>query len=239
MRESKILHFPVEGVTAVGDVVRSYIYYSDDKIHELDQQLPEAKWWHRIQGGGATVLGTGGNIDFGPQETKPILRTMQKVWRYLDRMQQVGSFDEPRQYFYGRLAFYLEFFDSVNPQLLFLIGDTGQTVVALGGQKKHVRGFRDQQSGQRAGAPSIVIETDLVRYWMWKSRASQSSQGSPVTMQGDSWNELVVDMYSRWKGEKTEFEVLAARESFSQATRPGPKLPRSVLIGSPIFVAQA
>ena len=164
MRESEILHSSVKGVTAVGDVIRRYIYYSDDKIHELDQQLPEAKWWHRTQGGGATVLGTGANIDFGPQETKPVLRTMQKVWRYLERMQQVGSFDEPRQYFYGRLAFYLEFFDSVNPQLFFLIGDTGQTVVALGGQKKHVRGFRGQQSRQRAGAPSIVIETDLVRY---------------------------------------------------------------------------
>jgi hypothetical protein len=58
-------------------------------------------------------------------------------------------------------------------------------------------------------------------------------------MQGDGWNKLVVDMYSRWKGEKTEFEVLAARESFSQATRTRQKLPRNVLIGSPIFVAQA
>jgi hypothetical protein len=223
----------------VGDVIRRYVYYSDDKIHELDQQLPEAKWWHRIQGGGATVLGTGANIDFGPQETKPVLRTMQKVWRYLDRTQQVGSFDEPRQYFHGRLAFYLEFFDSVNPQLFFLIGDTGQTVVALGGQKKHVRGFRDQQSRQRAGAPSIVVETDLVRYWMRKSRASQSPKESPDAMQGDRWNKVVVDMYSRWKGQKAEFEVLAARESFSQATRPRPKLPSDVLIGSPIFVAEA
>jgi hypothetical protein len=226
--------------------MRTYIYYSDDKIRELAQQLP-SPWWRRalrrIRGGEIDVLGVGAGIDIAP-EPDLMIRDMQRVWRHLDSRGQVGTFDEPRQYFHGQLAFSYGIFDVVKPPVFFLIGDTKQTIVALGGQQRHVRGFRDQLPGATSEAPSLVMESEVARA-LFKSFASGSSLSSTETpttiLDDDLWAKDVALMYynrEAWQGARIEFEVLARREKLTRISLPFLDKPRDVLVGSPVFVAQ-
>jgi hypothetical protein len=228
--------------------LRTYIYYSDDKIRELDQQLPLAPWWrpalNRVRGGGVSVADIGGNVAIGEPEAQPILRTMQAVWRQLVANQQVGTFDEPEDYFYGRLEFYYGLFDSVKPPVLFLVGATDQTIVALGGSQEHVRGHRDREIRAAENAQSVTMEPDVasVIYTESQHGSPRASPEGPTAGPGEEdWAIHVAGLYTNWQfnqGTKMEFEVLARQERRSRVSTPYLESPRDILIGSPIFVAQ-
>jgi hypothetical protein len=228
---------------------RTYIYYSDDKVRELDQQLPLPPWWRRalsrIRGGGATGPGgIGLNIDIGSPEPEAILRSMQRIWRHLDAEGLVGTFDEPKTYFYGELEFYYGIFDSVQPPVFFLVGATDRTIVGLGGSQKHVRGHRDHEIRAEENARNVTMEPDVATliYTASETDSPEAPMGIPSAMPGDDmWAIHLAGMYSNWQGwqgRKMKFEVLARQEGLSQLSPPFVESSRDVLIGSPIFVAQ-
>jgi hypothetical protein len=168
---------------------------------------------------------------------------MQAVWRYLDEERLVGSFDEPRQFFYGQLEFYYGDFDTVNPPVWFLVGATDQTIVALGGSKKHVRGFRDQDVRPAENAQSVTMEPDVATLiYTAEAGSSEAPINAPTAATDqDLWATPVALIHSNWqfqKGKKMVFEVLARREGMSRVSGPPLESPKDVLIGSPIFVAQ-
>jgi hypothetical protein len=114
---------------------RSYIYYSGRKILEQKDQVPPSRWRRasrRVAGVGVTVFGNGGNIDLRPTEPEPILRDMQNLWMDLGQEGRIGTFDEPRVYFYGTLVFYYDVYDTVNPPVFFLVGATDRGLFTLG-----------------------------------------------------------------------------------------------------------
>jgi hypothetical protein len=228
--------------------LRTYIYYSDEKIRDLAQQLPLPSWWRRALGrvrgvGGTGPGGIGGKIDIGPPEPEPILRTMQKVWRQLDLRREVGTFDEPKRYFYGRLGFYYGTFDVVDPPVFFLVGATERTIVALGGSLKNVRGHRDREIRAAENAEKVTMEPDVaaVIHTASVTGPSDASMEPPSAPPTEDWAIHVAGIHRNWegrKGSKMEFEVLARQEGLSSVSAPFADPPRSVMIGSPIFVAQ-
>ena len=228
--------------------LRTYIYYSDDKIHDLAQQLPLPSWWRRAIGrvrgvGGSGPGGIGGKIDIGPPEPEPILRTMQRVWRQLDQQQEIGTFDEPKRCFYGRLGFYYGAFDVVDPPVFFLVGATDRTIVALGGSLKHVRGHRDREIRAAENAEKVTMEPDVaaVIHTASMTDSLDESKATPSAAATEDWAIHVAGIHRNWegrKGNKMEFEVLARQEGRSRVSAPFAESPRDVLIGSPIFVAQ-
>jgi uncharacterized protein DUF7019 len=228
--------------------VRTYVYYSNDKIADLEQQLPVPPWWRRalgrIRGAGVGVPGgPSASVNVGPPNPEPILRTMQRVWRYLDsELKLVGTFDDSKEYFYGRLEFYYGIFDSVNPPVFFLVGATNQTIVALGGSKKHVRGHRDQEIRAAENAQNVTMEPDVAKL-IHTASAAGSSITMPAAAPGeDIWASYVAGMYSNWsfwEGRKAVYEVLARKEApLSRVSPPTVEVSKEVLFGSPIFVAQ-
>jgi len=222
----------------------TYIYYSDDKIRELAQQLPPLPWWRRfldrLRKVDIKVLGTGPAIDIAPPPDPEHLQTLKNVWRHLDAKGRVGTFDDPKQYFHGRLEFYYGIFDTVNPPVFFLVGGTDRTIVALGGSKKHVRGHRDHKIEAEENSKNVTMEPDVAT--LIYTGSETVSPAAATVEAGDLWAIHVVGMYKNWQfwqGKKMEFEVLAHKEKLvRQVGPPFLESARDVLIGSPIFVAQ-
>src|SRR5713226_8417542 len=197
----------------VKQVVRNYIYYSDAKIGELAQQLP-VPWWqralNRVSGFGASVAGTGANLNLRDSPPEPVLSTLQKVWRYLEAEGVIGTFDEPKQYVYGKLVFYYGTFD--NPPVFFLVGSTERTIVALGGSKKHVRGQRDQQIRASENTHNVTMEPEVATLLYAASEIGSSREpiAIPTADTPPSWAIYVANMYKNWQfweGRTMEFEV--------------------------------
>lgn len=225
---------------------RSYIYYSDRKILEQKAQVPPSRWRRasrRVAGVGVTVFGNGGNIDLRPEEPEPILRDMQNLWMDLGQEGRIGTFDEPRDYFYGTLAFYYDVYDTVNPPVFFLVGATDSTIVALGGSPEHLRGFRGRQIRPVSNAPYVVMEWDVAEV-IYKAEIPLEDRQRISTPEsgGDLKAFYVATMYKDWqsrKGDKVEFEILARKEGAAfHLSPPSVESPMQVIFGSPIFVAQ-
>ena len=187
------------------------------------------------------VLGTGATIGIRAPEPEPILRTLQTVWMDLADEGLIGSFDEPREYFYGKLVFYYDLFNVVDPPVIFLVGETDQTIVALGGSQKHVRGFRDREIPVSEDAHGVFMEPDVAML-IHEAEAPGALDKPPTIEPGEDIRAYyVAQLYKSWREKKVgkmEFEVLA-REELRSSVSPHVMSPSNVLIGSPVFVAQA
>jgi hypothetical protein len=225
---------------------RSYVYYSDRKILELQAQVPSSRLkraFNRVEQVGATVFGTGGTIAIRPPEEEPLLRAMQTVWMDLGDEGRIGTFDEPKDFFYGTLVFFYDVYDTVDPPVFFLLGATDRTIVGLGGSTDHVRGFRGRQIRAKEGSPYVVMEPDVAEViYRAEARRRRKEEISPTAPAQDLRAIHVAGMLKNWegcKGNKMEFEVLARKEGPLLQVSSHVEPPRQVLFGSPVFVAQA
>ena len=224
-----------------GRTRRTYIYYSDEKILGLKDDVPAPRWTRalgRVNKIGATVLGSGVEIGIGPPSSEPILQTLQAVWVDLADEGEIGTFDDPaKRYFYGKLPFYYGLFKLVDPPIFFLVGATEKTIVALGGEWKHVRGFRGHEVPVAdEGAQAVVVEPDVATVLY---EASGAPEIEALTEKDDIRAIHVAGLYGNWKfwkGRKLEFEVLARKELRSTVSQ-FVESPTDVVIGSPVFVA--
>jgi hypothetical protein len=221
---------------------RTYVYYSDDKILEQKDQVGASRWKRavrRLNQVGVVVLGTGTTVGLGPPEAEPVLLSMQTLWMDLADEDSIGTFDEPKEWFYGTLDFHYGFFDHSDPPIFFMVGVTERTIVALGGSKKHVRGFRGREIPIPDEAASVVMEGDVATLIY----EAMEPGGDPVaaTVGEDIRAVHVAGVYQNWKGKgaTAAFEVLARKELTSRVSPGFLASPMDVLIGSPLFVAQA
>jgi hypothetical protein len=238
-------------VVTVSHTRRTYIYYSDHKILEQKRQVPLSRRKRAkerlkdVQEAEVTVLGTGAKVGIGPRASEPILRTMQEVWVDLADERRIGTFDEPSEYFYGKLVFYYGLFRYIDPPVFFLVGATDQTIVALGGSRKYVRGHRGKEIPAAEDAEEVVMEPDVAAL-IYKAEAAASDRPSielpPPAPDEDIRAVYVAKIFRNWKHSKSakmEYEVLARRELESSVSPPTVEAPTNVLVGTPIFVAQA
>ena len=128
-------------------------------------------------------------------EHDPILQLLQSVWKKLDRQRAVGTFDEPKSFFYGQLEFYYaEYQEKPLPSpVLFLAGATDRTVLGLGGSLKYVvaiaistrvtlRRTRGRRPWNRTWQPSFMRPRRAHRTRRWKGRRRRLLQRPGPTM---------------------------------------------------------
>lgn len=225
---------------------RTFIHYSDDKILEQRQQIPPSRWdkvKQRLSGAEVTILGSGAKISMVPREEETIFSSLQRVWADLDEQGMIGSFDEPKEYFYGTLIFNYGIFGMFDPPLFVLAGATERTIIVLGGRQEYVRGFRNRGIRVAVDAAPVVMEPEIGNILYASVTASPEVPTESLTAAPDEdlragyaaklyrdWN---------WQGNKMEYEVLARKELNSRASPPFVESPKNVLIGAMVFVAQA
>lgn len=226
---------------------RTYIYYSDRKILEWRQQVPPSRWeraTRRLEGVDVSIIGIGGvSVKLGPPPSEPVLQTLRAMWVDLADEGMIGTFDEPRAYVYGVLTFNYGLFDIVANPVLFLVGATDQTIVALGGSQTHVRGFRGAQIRAPENAQHALMESDVADFLHAAAQTGlpgPSADIPPRSPDEDIRAVHVAGLYANrqfWEGRKMEYEVLARAELRSSVSGQGVDEPTDVLIGSPVFVA--
>lgn len=227
---------------------RDFFYVSTTKVDDLWQQL--SPWWRRwpgrISGFTVSVLGNGGGLSVPPEDVqRTLIRRMALVERSLHKSGEVGSIEHPKRYFAGRLAVHYGAFDMVNPPVAYLIGESNGVIVALGGSLHHVRGRHREDTPARENARHVLVEPQVamaVRRFL----TNEDHIVDSGSVQEQQWAIDVAETYWRWDPglPKMSIDMLARQEAHvrpapSQLSYRGDDAPKSILIGSPVFVARA
>ena len=231
--------------------IRKYMYVSLPRVDEAYGQSAtrSARAFARWRGGGISVVGTGPTVNLDRSEQRfELQRELQHVREHLNDTGQLGTLDEPQEYFYGRISMFYAAFDNVNPAVLYLVGETERTVVALGGPLMHVVGRNEASAKSREGARMVISEREVTRAvaHAQRERHRNANESPTPPPQTERWELDVVETYTRFGDypqeiPKTDVEILAWREEFSHASSLADWLPhpKNVLLGRPIFVAYA
>jgi hypothetical protein len=207
------------------------------------------------------VLGfTGG---FSRRRTE-IKRTRKLRWvrRQLERSGEIGSIDDPKKYFAGRITMHYDAFDMVSPPVMYLIGETERTIVALGGSLKHVPGREDVKP--REGAKQILSEVQVARAVRRAQLEGSPRLVTPATLHNpahfegnpllrndaefnvhpsdEQWAVDIAETLWRWPPgiPPITFETLAERDDFIPTPAEiASRTQKNILVGSPIFVVKS
>jgi hypothetical protein len=202
--------------------LRYYYYISDAKVDMLLPQVDPGFGAKRT-----TEFGVGLNPFSGKRkrETVPerVVR-LERVIRHIDDFCDVGTIDEPGQYFRGRLAMRVQ----QTPGFIYLTGATDDTVVGLGGSSGHVIGGakpKEDDGIARSMLPGMVQGLTAI-----------TDDEAP-----EGVLELAHLAQKNARGDEQEVEFIAKR--LRHGPSPYPELDGgrsvSVLVGSPLFVALA
>ncbi|MEV2214967.1 SAVMC3_10250 family protein [Streptomyces sp. NPDC050997] len=120
---------------------RFYLYVSDTKVDMLLQQIDPAFTRKRTSevSVGLKVVGAKRGTEVS-EGTDPITR-LERVVRHLDEVGDVGTVDEPGQFFRGLMDMrWGPFATGAGSSLVYFGGRTERTVLGLGGSSRHVLG---------------------------------------------------------------------------------------------------
>ncbi|GAA4590542.1 hypothetical protein BJY16_009268 [Actinoplanes octamycinicus] len=204
--------------------LRFYLYISDAKVDMLLPQVDPGFGGKRESEVGISLKIFSAKHKVETPQSQRVTR-LERVVRYLDDFADVGTIDEPGQYFRGRMTMrWGQLHDATHG--VYFGGHTDRTVVGLGGSIGHVIG--SSAAAPDAFSPSLT--PGVVR-----------SLGSLI--ENDTTDPLAaVHLAERHlTGPEQEVEFVAKR--LAHGPSPYPELDRgrtmNVLLGSPIFVAMA
>lgn len=204
---------------------------------KLDEDFARVRWptWRRVAGTAIRLLGfvtvtlpyAQIKVDV-PKEDQTDIEKLDAVWKDLIRRNLLGTVDEPKEYFHGRCVMRYQAFREINPPILYLTGQTQETLLALGGALKHAQ--LSIVATPPDNAQLAMFETDVVR-------TLAQFQGVTATERrpDDQWTSDVIEIYLYSSGNEIECEFLAEKERWKQDV-PFESGTKNVLLGSPLFV---
>lgn len=209
---------------------RYYLYISDAKIDMLLAQIDPSARYKRTS---EVALGVGALKAKGAVEaTSDQVGRLERVVRHLNEHGDVGTVDEPGQFFWGILPMqWGPIADESGSSLVYFGGRDERTVVGLGGSAGHVIGAA--QGEERPPSPSLLpvlldaLDDQAADPGHDFDQADQAALGS------------VHRANSRLRGPVQNVEFLAKR--LLSGPSPYPELDgrddMTVLLGSPLYVA--
>lgn len=182
-----------------------------------------------------------------PEHKRRLDKEIRRVCERLKKEGELGTLDEPRKFFYGQYEAYYQAFGMVNPSVLYLVGETDRTVVALGGRLRDMVGRTEDEAKSEEGARLVVSEWDVAGAIADEQRLEDIREpGVETPAPPHPWHVNVVSTNQRFGYYPDRFpqhtvETLAWREAFSPGSEVPASLPtaKNVLLGRPIFVAYA
>ncbi|WP_405867854.1 DUF7019 family protein [Streptomyces sp. NBC_00005] len=213
--------------------VRYYVYISDAKVDMLLPQVDAGFSRRRTTEVGFSLKFVNARHSVEAEASDRVTR-LERVVRHLDDFGDVGTVDEPGQYFRGRLLMRWGPLSPGGTPLVYFGGHTEHTIVGLGGARGHVFGTPTSASAEQdqAFAPST----------MPGMLAALAALGTPGEEAVSPEALASVHRANRMmRGTDQEVEFLAKR--LLHGPSPYPELDAhhgmTVLLGSPLFVALA
>jgi hypothetical protein len=181
------------------------LYLSNRKLEE-DFARVELSLLKRLGGAALRVLGlVTVTLPYAqitvnaPKEERSDLQKLSAVWKDLAKRGEVGTVDEPKAFFHGRLLLRYQTFREINPPILYLTGETERTLLALGGALGHARLSVVAKAPEDATV--AVFETDVVR-----TLAQLQGVDVPGAVREDQWVTDVAEIYLYSSGNQIECE---------------------------------
>lgn len=212
---------------------RYYLYVSDSKVDMLLQQVDPGFARKRTTevGVNLTFVSAKRAVEAGAADR---LVRLQRLVHHLDDHYDVGTVDEPGQYFRGRMPMRWGPLPSGQKSLVYFGGSTERTIVGLGGASAHVWGTPAPTPAEQGQVFAPSTTPGLL-----------AGLGPAVAAHGDEVpaNALgLVHLANRqMRGAEQDVEFLAKR--LLHGSSPYPELDAHdrtmVLLGSPLFVALA
>lgn len=213
--------------------LRYYVYISDAKVDMLLPQVDAGFSRRRT-----TEVGFGLKFVNARRSVEAVasdrVARLERVVRHLDDFGDVGTVDEPGQYFRGRLPMHWGPLSPGGTPLVYFGGHAERTIVGLGGARAHVLGTPASASAEQdqAFAPSTMPG-------MLAGLAAVGTPGEEAVPPGALASVHLANRVLRGTGQEVEF--LAKR--LLHGPSPYPELDArdgvTVLLGGPLFVALA
>jgi uncharacterized protein DUF7019 len=208
--------------------MRYYIYVSDTKVDMLYEQIPA-----RLRGKIATeikvdlkILST--TVSEEPRDASRLAK-LKIVTEYIQKNEQVGTVDQPTDYFYGTMRLRWGPYAFRETQSVYFGGSTQYTSLGLIGSLKHVIGEigTSQIDFSSSDVPAIMKALSRMAELSAKIEDERQSNEYDISLVADATNSL--------KGPTQRMEFLAKRliEGYSH------KQQQRILLGTPIYVALA
>jgi hypothetical protein len=140
--------------------MKYYLYLSDTKVDMLYSQIPK-----NILDKIAVELGINLGIfsltakGKGNQEQSRYEK-LRVVVNYIENNMDVGTIDQPREYFKGSLPMR---WSRISEGLVYFVGETAETILGLGGSVRHVIGDLGGESRQWAGNSSLPSILEVLK----------------------------------------------------------------------------
>jgi hypothetical protein len=216
-----------------------YLYVSDSKIDMLLPQISPGSGGKRKSEFGVDLKVLTAKRTVEPSAGDRIAR-LETVVRYLRDHGDLGSVDEPGQFFWGLLPmrwgpFPAQAGTETGSSLVFFGGRTDKTVVGLGGSLKHVLGSvpdADEPSFGRSPMPALLdglgLPSDLEDEYVADAVDADLDSADRAALV--RVRHAVTSL--RWPAQNVEFVAKRLLQGDD-----GQSDPKSVLLGSPVYVA--
>jgi hypothetical protein len=221
--------------------MKPYIYLSDAKVEHHFEQIPQSFFSTSKINKLLLKLGIA-DVEFS-DTTKPLNRysKLAAVLAELTEQESIGTLDQPRLYFRGRLN--MKYGIYPNTEIVYFTGRIDDTIVALVGSLRHVEGSQVLQTLTRSpwGSSSIGVTKSLVEELNLKPIIDKYTSSSILNTEAGCAEEpdvypldmMVGEAHRLIQGPLADVEFIALRlnEGYFED--------RKTLLGTPFYVAYA
>ncbi|MGW0534747.1 DUF7019 family protein [Streptomyces sp. NPDC003032] len=218
--------------------MRYYIYVSTAKVDMLYEQIPP-KLLRRLAVEAKVDLKVVSVAVQSPRTDTSTYDRLDLVETYLERESDVGWMSEPTAWFRGDLGLRIAGYGDANGPTL-MMGEDGDTLVALIGSAHHLIGYRIAPDMHKVGFSGLPSMFGLLRDFPpeWESQMNVRWRGRMASVGGDSIMQEVAQCAGALTVPPVYCEFLARQLMRGTVTREdGREL--AVVIGTPVYVAMS
>lgn len=220
------------------------MYISKTKMDELTAEFPPAFWSRLSVTIGLAIPPV--NLDVAlrdqPEKYSAVRARIEKA--LLNQGKLVPVDDPPpgaegKKYVVGDLVMRWGVHEDVRPKIVWFVGSTGRTLVALGGRARHLTGIYADELRDQApvNAELLHVESQVVAELARKIEPEVATEQGSYSTTGH-WVHDVITTHDYWVSELADHvRFLAVVEEYCRPGELGPNDPSTaVLLGSPVYL---
>jgi hypothetical protein len=219
------------------------VYVSKTKVADLVDALPESFWSRLSATVGLTIPPV--RFDVSLRERPETRRTIRKrIEKALRRQGRLGPVDDPPPHVEGRPRYVVgdmtmrwAVHEEIRPQVVWFLGSTPGTLVALGGRARHLTHVYPEELKDTSPSDAQLQHAEKQVVAQLARMVEPGVEHDAGFSTRGSWVQDVVAVADYWRSELVDrVSFLAVVEEHCPASESGLDPPSAVLLGSPVFV---